>query len=278
MVLSELTRSEKLRLSQGGVTIAGIEAERAERREADSEAQRYRARGVPKTRGIKRDDKSAGHNQHFEGQKAADRRQKQKYADAKAAGKVTRVVTASDSTEIIKKGRMALAEKVLERLAEDEKEFTPKQLSQQTEKVKKASQEKKRGETKPRGPKVTTVRGTSEGPKGHSRADSLGHSDAGKFDKEGKPAKNTMDRGADKSAEAAAGRTGAASIEDINRSRSDNSGEVFKPSKESKPSKKPLVFGTSKRAIRRAVTKATQKAADKSWIDDTMSDLKPKDY
>jgi hypothetical protein len=225
-VLSELTRSEKYRLSQGGVTTDDIKAERAKRREDDPEAQRYRARGVPKPRGQEPDDKAAGHIRRLAAQKAATKRQNKKYSDAKAADTVTKVVTAS--TEIIKKGRMALAEKVLERLAEDEKEFTPKQLSQQTAKEKKASQEKKRGETKPRGPKVTTVRGTSEGPKGHSRADSLGHSDAGKFDKEGKPAKNTMDRGADKSAEAAAGRTGAASIEDINRSRSDNPGEVFK--------------------------------------------------
>ena len=346
MVLSELTRSEKLRLSQGGVTMAGIKAARIKQRRADPKAQRYMARGVPQERGQEPargvpqergqeplanapgipyapspDNPAAGHNRHFAGQIAADRRQKKKYADARAAGKVTRVERASTeivkngrmalaekvlealapaskkylatrraghaspiaygnipvnpdrqeardrhrqgqgdgptrpapeldggqlvknmigkspeaskeiaqnaknkhkkdtsrwlrregridrqsnysnrpsgpqsqqaSTEIVKNGRMALAEKVLERLAEDEEEFTKAQLAQQTEKVKKASQAKKRGETTEE-PQATVgaTKHTSQGPLGHSRANSLVHSLAAHRTRSGEPVKS----------------------------------------------------------------------------------------
>ena len=111
-VLSELTRSEEHRLSQGGVTTDDIKAERAKRRKTDPKAQRYMARGVRKPRGQEPDNAAAGHIRRLAGQRAATKRQNKKYADAKAAGNVTKVVTAS--TEIVKNGRMALAEKVLE--------------------------------------------------------------------------------------------------------------------------------------------------------------------
>jgi len=111
-VLSELTRSEEHRLSQGGVTTDDIKAERAKRRKTDPKAQRYMARGVRKPRGQEPDNAAAGHIRRLAGQRAATKRQNKKYADAKAAGNVTKVERAS--TEIIKNGRMALAEMVLE--------------------------------------------------------------------------------------------------------------------------------------------------------------------
>ena len=62
---------------------------------------------------------------------------------------------------------------------------------------------------------VTTVRGTSSGPKGHSRKSAMGHSKAGMYTKKGKPAKNPKSQEADVDATQ---RTGQMSIEDINKS------------------------------------------------------------
>ena len=154
---------------------------------------------------------------------------------------------------------MSLAEKVLSELTKrdyvDDRKAVEKEVSQA----------KKKGKLKP---KVTTVKGTSKGPEGHSRANTLGHSDAGKYDKKGKPAKNPKDRGADQSAEAVAGRTGKMSIEDINKSGVGGHRD------------KELSMALKSHRMKNPVppSKKKKKATKKSWIDDTMSDVKPTDY
>tara|TARA_R110002094_G_C4785231_1_gene201618 strand:- start:3 stop:443 length:441 start_codon:yes stop_codon:yes gene_type:complete len=83
---------------------------------------------------------------------------------------------------------MALAEMVLERLAEGEKEFTPAELTSQTAEEKKASQATKRGDRRPRAPKTRDA----------GRIEAMGHSNAGKTYSDGTPAPNPMAREAPK--------------------------------------------------------------------------------
>jgi len=108
-VLSELSRSEEYRLSQGGDTTDDIKAERAKRRSTDPKAQRYAGRGVKKVKG--KDSQGHGVYRRLAGTKVAK--------DARANRVGAKVVTANASTEIIKKGRMALAEKVLSELSRE---------------------------------------------------------------------------------------------------------------------------------------------------------------
>ena len=90
------------------------------------------------------------------------------------------------STEIVRGARMALAEKALSALSEEHGKAT-----------------------------VTTIRGTSSGPKGHSRKSAMGHTKAGMFTKSGEPAKNPKSQAANVDATQ---RTGQMSIEKINQS------------------------------------------------------------
>jgi hypothetical protein len=290
-VLSEITRSEEHRLSKGGVTTNAIKAERAKRRKTDPKAQRYRARGVTRSRGKEDDNPAAGHIRRLAGQKAETKRQNKKYADARAAGNVTKVVTASDSTEIIKKGRMALAERVLEaRLGKapvDTK--NPKNRVKLMKKGAKAVKSRADNvvnkaaapkEEEPQ-PTVKATKHSSEGPLGYSRSNTLDHTMAAHRTRSGEPVPNP--RSTKSSTTAHGGKAGSeenkvnrATPDEINRSRSDNPGEVFKRAGKQKP-KEPAAFGTSKRAVNRAKKKAAKKKVS-NYADEVVSDLTPKDY
>lgn len=233
----------------------------------DTEKPRYHGRKHEPTTEIPQNQPTATEEQPKTGGKnvaavkaAAERRRGVRTSARINRGNQTPVRVAA-STEIVKNGRMALAEKVLSELTKrdyvDDRKAAEKEVSQA----------KKKGKLKP---KVTTVKGTSKGPEGHSRANTLGHSDAGKYDKEGKPAKNPKDRGADQSAEAVAGRTGKMSIKDINKS-----GVGGHRDKELSMA---LKSHRMKNPVPPSKKKKKKKATKKSWIDDTMSDINPTDY
>ena len=127
-VLSELTRSEEYRLSQGGDTPDDIKAERAKRRKADPKAQRYAPRGEKKEKGVKMHSVIPPRHSRIgrAGAKIAARTQGEKDAIRR-----TYLARQQASTEILKKGRMALAEKVLSELSQGALErYRDKAMSQ----------------------------------------------------------------------------------------------------------------------------------------------------
>ena len=115
-VLSELSRSEEYRLSQGGDTTDDIKAERAKRRKADPKAQRYAPRGEKKEKGVKMHSVIPPRHSRIgrAGAKIAAITQDEK--DARRRTYLARQQNAS--TEIVRNARIALAERVLSCLKE----------------------------------------------------------------------------------------------------------------------------------------------------------------